>query len=67
MLASSFPQVRWLTSRAEPAAQNASDTIAPVAPTAAPPSPDQQQVNAISLDLDAVRQSIDRLSPVKSR
>jgi hypothetical protein len=62
MLASSFPQLRWLTSRSEPAAQNASDTIALVAPAAAPPSPDQQQVSAISLDLDAVRQSIDRLS-----
>jgi hypothetical protein len=62
MLASSFPQLRWLTSRAEPAAQNASDTITLVAPAAARPSPDQQQVNAISLDLDAVRQSIDRLS-----
>jgi hypothetical protein len=62
MLASSFPQLRWLASRAEPVAQNASDTIALVASAAAPPSPDQQQVNAISLDLDAVRQSIDRLS-----
>jgi hypothetical protein len=62
MLASSFPQLRWLTSRPEPAAQNASDTIALVAPAAAPPSPDQQQVSAISLDLDAVRQSIDRVS-----
>jgi hypothetical protein len=61
-LASSFPQLRWLTSRAEPAAQNASDTIALVTPAAAPPSPDQQQVGAISLDLDAVRQSIDRVS-----
>jgi hypothetical protein len=62
MLASPFPQLRWLTSRAKPAAQNASDTIALVAPAAAPLSPDQQQVNAISLDLDAVRQNIDRLS-----
>jgi hypothetical protein len=62
MLASSFPQLRWLTSRSEPAAQNASDMIALVAPAAAPPSPDQQQVSAISLDLDAVRQSIDRVS-----
>jgi hypothetical protein len=67
MLASSFPQLRWLTSRAEPAAQNASDTIALVAPAAAPPSPDQQQVNAMSLDLDAVRQSIDRLSSSQER
>jgi hypothetical protein len=62
MLASSFPQLRWLTSRPEPAAQNASDTIALVAPAAVPPSPDQPQVSAISLDLDAVRQSIDRVS-----
>jgi hypothetical protein len=59
MLASLFPQLRWLTSPAELAAQNASETIALVA---APPSPDQQQVSAISLDLDAVRQSIDRVS-----
>jgi hypothetical protein len=63
MLASSFPQLRWLTSRTGPAARNASDTIAAlVAPAAAPPSPDQEQVSAISLDLDAVRQSIDRVS-----
>jgi hypothetical protein len=62
MLASSFPQLRWLKSRAEPTAQNASGTIALVAPAAAPPSPDQQQVGGISLELDAVRQSIDRVS-----
>jgi hypothetical protein len=62
MLASSFPQLRWLTSRTGPAARNASDTIALVAPAAAPPSPDQEQLSAISLDLDGVRQSIDQVS-----
>jgi hypothetical protein len=36
--------------------------IALVAPAAAPPSPDLPQLGAISLDLDAVRQSIDPLS-----
>ena len=35
----------------------AKKTIAPAAP-----SPDQQQLNAMSLDLDAVRQSIDRIA-----
>jgi PPE-repeat protein len=62
MLASSSSQVRWLAPRAEQAAQNASETIALVAPAVAPPSPNQQQLSAISLDPDAVRQSIDRLS-----
>jgi hypothetical protein len=41
--------------------QNASTAIALVTP-AAPPSPDQQQLSEISLDLDGVRQSIDRLA-----
>ena len=57
MLASSFPHLLWL---AQPAAQNASETIAFVAP--APPPLDQQQLGAISLDLDALRRSVDRLS-----
>jgi hypothetical protein len=35
----------------------AREIIAPAAP-----SPDQQQINAMSLDLDAVRQSIDRIA-----
>jgi hypothetical protein len=62
MLASSFPQLPRLAPRAEPAARNAPETIALVAPVAAPSSPDQQHVSAISLDLHAVRQSIDQLS-----
>jgi hypothetical protein len=59
MIASSFPQLRWLA----PAAQNAPETIALVAPaTPPPPSADQRQLSAISLDLDAVRQSLNRLA-----
>jgi hypothetical protein len=48
---------------AQPAAQNASETIGFVAPAARPPPPpDQQQLGAISFNLDALRRSVDRLS-----
>jgi len=60
MIASSYPQLGWLAPQAAPGAQNASDMIAPAAPAA--PPPDQQQLNAMSLDLDAVRQSVDRIA-----
>jgi hypothetical protein len=54
MIASSFPQLRWL------APQTALDTIA-----AAAPSPDHQQLEAMSLDLAAVRQSVDQHTAVR--
>ena len=57
MIANSYPELGWLAPQAEPVAQNAAETIAPVAP-----SFDPQQLNAISVDLDAVRQSIDRIA-----
>jgi hypothetical protein len=57
MIANSFPQLGWLTPQAEPVAQSTPDAIALAAP--AIPSPDQQQS---SPDLDAVRQSIDRMT-----
>ena len=57
MIANSYPQLGWLAPQAEPVAQNVPKTIALVAP-----SFDQQQLNAMSLDLDAVRQSIDRIA-----
>jgi hypothetical protein len=57
MIANSYPQLGWLARQAEPVAQNVPETIAPVAP-----SFDPQQLNAMSLDLDAMRQSIDRIA-----
>jgi hypothetical protein len=59
-IVSSFPQLDWPARQAAPVAQNAPDVIALA--TLAPPSPNQQPLSAISLDLDAVRQSIDRLA-----
>ena len=58
MIANSYPQLGWLAPQPPPTAQNAPDVIALAAPAA--PSPDQQQLNAMSLD--AVRQSIDRIA-----
>src|SRR5229473_1613437 len=57
MIANSYPQLGWLAPQAEPVTQNVPETVALVAP-----SFDQQQLNAMSLDLDAVRQSIDRIA-----
>jgi hypothetical protein len=33
----------------------------------ASPSPDRQRLNAVSLDLDAMRQNVDRIATLKSR
>jgi hypothetical protein len=57
MVASSFPQLGWLAPQAAPVTQNAPEIVA----QADRPSPDQQQLNAMSLDLDAMRQSVDRI------
>ena len=59
-LPSSYPQLSGLAPQAEPVAQNAPNVIGLASRTAS--SPDQQQPNAISFDLDAVRQSIDRIA-----
>jgi methyl-accepting chemotaxis protein len=59
-IANSFPRLGWSIPRAAPVTQNNPDIIAPTASAA--PFPDQQQLDAISLDLDAVRQSVDRIS-----
>jgi hypothetical protein len=56
MVASSYPQLTGLAPRAEPVVQNTPDVIGLA--SGAAPSPD----HAILLDLDAVRQSIDRLA-----
>jgi hypothetical protein len=58
MIVNSYPQLGWWASQAEP--QNAPETIALVATAA--PSFDQQQLSSISLDLDAVRQGIDKIA-----
>src|SRR6266481_3452231 len=58
MIANSYPQLGWLAPHAEPVAQSAPNVIALAAP--ATPSPDQQRSDVTSLDLDAMRQSIDQ-------
>ena len=60
MIASSSPQLGWLAPQAAPVAQTAPNMMAPAAPTA--PSPDRQQLNAMSLSLAALRQSVDQLA-----
>lgn len=63
VIASSSPQLGWLAPQAGPVAQGAAyaqaapDTIAP-----ATSSPDQQQLEAMSLDVAAMRQSVDQLA-----
>jgi hypothetical protein len=59
MIANSSPQLGWLAPQATSAEQNSPYTIAPAASAA--PSPDHQQLGAVSLDLDAMRQSVDRI------
>src|SRR5258708_24470725 len=56
-IASAYPQLAWLAPQAAPIARSAPDTIGLAAQAA--PSPDQ---HAMLLDLDAVRQSIDRIA-----
>ena len=59
-IASAVPRLGWLAPQAVPVTQNTPDIVAPAASAA--PSPDQQQLTATSLDLDAVRQSIDQIA-----
>ena len=60
MIASSYPQLGWLAPQAAPIAQTDSDIVAPAAP--ATPTPDLQQLKAMSLDLAAVRQNVEQLA-----
>jgi hypothetical protein len=59
MIASWYPQLGWLAPQAASVTQNAPNMITFAAP--ATPSFDQQ-LNAMSLDLTSVRQSIDRIA-----
>jgi hypothetical protein len=58
IVANAYPQLGWLAPQGEPVTQNAPAVVA-VAATAF----DQQQLNAIAIDLEAMRQSIDRIAP----
>jgi hypothetical protein len=60
MIASASPQLSWLAPQSAPVARTAPDVIAPTAPAVL--SPDQQQLNAMSLGLAVVRQSVDQLA-----
>ncbi len=60
MIANSYQPLGWLAPPTEPVAQSAPNMIALAPP--ATPSFDQQQLSAMSLDLDALRQSIDRIA-----
>ena len=59
MIANSAPQLSWLVPQSASVAQNATDPIAPATSAAVAPDP---QLNAVALDLDAVRQSVDRIA-----
>ena len=61
MIANAHPQLGWLAPQGEPATQSVPDAVAVAAPAA--PAFDQQQLNAIAIDLEAMRQSIDRVAP----
>jgi hypothetical protein len=61
-IASAVPRLGWLAPQASPVTQSTPDIVAPAATAAPAPSPDQQQLTAMPLDLDAVRQSVDRVA-----
>jgi hypothetical protein len=61
IIANLQPQLGWLAPQGEPVTQNAPDAVAVAAPAAS--AFDQEQLSAISIDLDAIRQSIDRIAP----
>jgi hypothetical protein len=61
MVANAYPQLGWLAPQGEPVTQNASAAVAVAAPAAT--VFDQQQLNAIANDLEAMQQSIDGIAP----
>jgi hypothetical protein len=61
MIARSSPQLRWVA----PQSQTASDIVAPTAP--ATPSPDVEQLKAMSLGLAVVRQSVEQLAAAQQQ
>jgi hypothetical protein len=63
-IAGAVPRLGWLAPQAIPVTQNTPDIVAPAASAA--PSPDQQ-LSAIPLDLDEVRQSVDQIAAGQER
>jgi hypothetical protein len=59
-IAISYPQLAWMAPQGASLAQAASDAAAPA--ELAVPAPDPQEIKAMSVDLAAVRQSVDRLA-----
>jgi len=57
MIASAPPKLSWLAAQAAPVTPSARDTIVRTVP-----SPNQSQLKAVSLDLDGVRQRVDRIA-----
>jgi hypothetical protein len=64
-IASAVPRLGWLAPQAIPVTQNTPDIVAPAATAA--PSPDQQQLTAMPLEFDAVRQSVDRIAAAQAQ
>jgi hypothetical protein len=64
IIAKWYPQLGWFAPRATPIAYSAHDTIGLAAQAA--PSP-EQRLSAMSLDLDAVRQNVDRIAVTQER
>jgi septal ring factor EnvC (AmiA/AmiB activator) len=60
MIANASRELGWLAPQAAPSAQSAPDMIGRAAQAAS--SPDQQRLNAISLDLETIRQNVDRIA-----
>src|SRR5262249_4901370 len=60
MIASSSRELGWLAPQAALSAQSAPEIVGRT--TQAASSPDQQRLNAISLDLEAMRQNVDRMA-----
>src|SRR5262245_30194077 len=59
MIANGYPQLGWLAPQATPVERSVPDAIAPAATAAT--AADPQQFSPVSVDLDAVRQSVDRI------
>jgi hypothetical protein len=60
MIANSVPQLGWLAPQAAPVERSVPDAIAPAASSMS--AADPQQLNPVSPDFDAVRQSVDRIA-----